>query len=89
MRDPYDTWGIPVDPDTDAAGDRGFGVDPIQPNDVPESESPDITSDEQGVQHEYDDPNITGRTNDPGDYVGTDFDQWRHLGYELPDIGGD
>jgi hypothetical protein len=77
-------WDIPGDPDTDAAGDRGYGEEEVHDTDLPEDHQPDNNSEISTGEFEFD-TGKAGDEYDPGDYVGTDFDQWNRLGIELPE----
>jgi hypothetical protein len=77
MTNPFRSWDLPVDPDTDAAGDRGYGDTGLQETTLPDQDQGDNSSETEFDVHdpEYDD----------GDYVGTDSDQWNQLGFDLPE----
>ncbi len=86
MTNPHADWDIPVDPDTDAVGDRGYGEESVHQDILPDQDQGDDSSEVSTGVHEFDDPEEHSYEYDPGDYVGTDSDQWNELGFELPHV---
>jgi hypothetical protein len=81
MTNPHANWDLPVDPDTDAAGDRGYGNEGFEHDTLPDQDQGTNSSEVSEGQTEFD---VRDREYDDGDYVGTDFDQWHELGFDLP-----
>ncbi len=84
-------WDIPVDPDSGAAGDRGYGDEGLDHDTLSDEYQGDNDSNVEDGQHT--DDNMADIDDgysqshlldyDKNDTEENDFDEWRELGFDL------